>query len=233
MVATLSFTAKEIKPILSQLEKYPSLPTPSPYEKARHKVGNAQVTVYTSGKVVITSTNKEVENAVKEKLVSWLEKDSNELVFGIDEVGRGEKTGPLVVGGVLGYRNSLRGLRDSKKTGNISAHYKDATKHSLIDMRVSINPSMIDELRKSGFTMNDIQAEIALAFHSLKEKFSPKSMTLMDGRPLKKGMKGIVFQEKADDIEPSVSAASIVAKHTRNESGNTDDRKTWKNKTAE
>jgi ribonuclease HII len=231
MVVTLSFTPAETKTVLKELEKYPSLPTPSPYEKARHKVGDTIVTVYTSGKIVIAAKNTEVEKAVKEKLLSWMEKENDERVFGIDEVGRGEKTGPLVVGGVLGQRNSLRGLRDSKKTSNISAHYQEATKYALIDMRVSVSASMIDELRKKGLTMNDIQAEIAMAFHQLKEKFSPESITLMDGKPLRKGMKGIVFQEKADDIEPSVSAASIIAKHTRNESGDTNERKTWKTNT--
>ncbi|MEK6971067.1 MAG: hypothetical protein AABW68_05290 [archaeon] len=230
MATTLSFTPKEARLLLQRLEEYPSLPTPSPYEKARHRVGEAVVTVYTSGKMVITAKNSLVEKSVKEKIIAWMGTETDELVFGIDEVGRGERTGPLVVGGVLGYRNSLRGLRDSKKTVNISAHYTEATKHALLDMRVSVSAGMIDELRKKGMTMNDIQAEIAQAFHSLKEKWAPQSMTLMDGRPLRKGMKGITFQEKADDIEPSVSAASIIAKHTRNESGDTNERKTWKTK---
>lgn len=232
MVVTLSFTPTETKTVLKELEKYPALPTPSQYEKARHKVGEAVVTVYTSGKIVIAAKHADVEKAVKEKLLSWMEKENDERVFGIDEVGRGEKTGPLVVGGVLGQRNELRGLRDSKKTSNISKHYTEATQHALLDMRVSVSARMIDELRKKGLTMNDIQAEIALAFHLLKEKLSPESMTLMDGKPLRKGMKGIVFQEKADDIEPSVSAASIIAKHTRNESGDTHERKTWKTRDA-
>lgn len=230
MVVTLSFTLKELKPILTKLNEHPSLATPSPYEKARHKVGNAIVTVYTSGKVVITAPSKDIESAVKEKIVGWLDSDSNDRVFGIDEVGRGEKTGPLVVAGVLGERNALRGLRDSKKTTDISKHYNEATRHALIDTRVSISATMIDELRKKGMTLNDIESEIALAFHHLLQKFSPESITIMDGKPLKKGLKGIVFQEKADDIEPSVSAASIVAKHTRNESGDHHERKTWKTK---
>lgn len=228
MVVTLSFTPAETKTVLKELEKYPSLPTPSQYEKARHKVGESVVTVYTSGKIVISAKHVDVEKAIKEKLLSWMESETDERVFGIDEVGRGEKTGPLVVGGVLGQRNELRGLRDSKKTANISKHYTEATKHALIDMRVSVSARMIDELRRKGLTMNDIQAEIAIAFHALKEKLSPESITLMDGKSLRKGMKGIVFQEKADDIEPSVSAASIIAKHTRNESGDVNERKTWK-----
>ncbi|MEK6902627.1 MAG: hypothetical protein AABX02_03515 [archaeon] len=230
MVVTLSFTLKELKPVLAKLGEHPSMATPSPYEKARHKVGSAIVTVYTSGKVVITAPSKDVESAVKEKLVGWLDSDSNERVFGIDEVGRGEKTGPLVVAGVLGERNALRGLRDSKKTTHISAHYKEATRHALIDMRVSVSAGMIDELRKKGMNLNQIEGEIALAFHQLIQKFSPESITIMDGKSLQKGMKGIVFQEKADDVEPSVSAASIIAKHTRNESGDGNDRKTWKTK---
>ncbi len=228
MVTTLSFTQKEVSKIVHKLQEYPSLPTPSAYEKARHKVGDAIVTVYTSGKVVIQANDANVEKAVKEKIVGWVGPENDELVFGLDEVGRGEKTGPLVVAGVLGWRNQLRGLRDSKKTNDISKHYHEATQHSLMDARISINASFIDELRKKGLTLNDIEALIAQKLHELVQRFSSDSITIMDGKPLKKGMKGIVFQEKADDIEPSVSAASIVAKHTRNESGDKNERKTWK-----
>ena len=67
MVATLSFTKSEVSKIVLSLGEYPSLPTPSAYEKARYKIGQSIVTVYTSGKIVIQSPSLEVENAVKEK----------------------------------------------------------------------------------------------------------------------------------------------------------------------
>ncbi len=230
MVVTLSFTKGELSKIVRELQTYPSLPTPSKYEQLRCQVGTAIVTVYTSGKIVIQSPNKDVEKSVQEKILSWMGSDTDELVFGIDEVGRGERDGPLVVSGVLGYRNKLRGLRDSKKTSNVKNKYAEATQNSLMQCTVSINAETIDELRKKGITMNDIEATIAIHIHQLSSAFYPHAITIMDGRPLKKGLKGIVFQEKADDIEPSVSAASITAKHTRNESGDHGERKTWKKK---
>lgn len=228
MVATLTFTPQESRELLTRLNEYPSLPTPSPYEQARHKVGSGIVTVYTSGKVVVQAPSADIEAALKEKIVSWLGETHDEWVFGIDEVGRGERHGPLVVAGVLGKRNALRGLRDSKKTGNIAKQFKEATGKSNVQLIVSLNAEMIDTLRNAGLNLNQIEADAAEMMHALIQKWAKKSYTIMDGKALRKGMNGIVFQEKADDSEPSVSAASIVAKHVRNESGDVHERKTWK-----
>ncbi len=230
MVLTLSFTPKEAKDIVKALQEYPSLPSPSAYELARHKVGEANVTVYTSGKIVVQGKSALVEEAVEEKIIQWMGSAHDELVLGIDETGRGENTGPLVIGGVVGQRNALRKLRDSKKTSDITKAYAHATKDSLMNMSISFNAETIDTLRGKGFTLNTIEAEAMKKMHELAQVFFPQSITIADGRPLQKGMKGIVFQEKADDIEPSVGAASIIAKHTRNESGDHATRKSWKTK---
>ncbi len=230
MVVTLSLSTNEMKNVLSKMEEYPSLPTPSKYEVERKQVGKNIVTFYTSGKVVIQGPNPDVERAVSEKVVEWLGKEMDELVFGIDEVGRGERDGPLVISGVLGWRNNLRTLRDSKKTSDVKKKYADATGKSLMQVSVSFNADTIDALRNAGKTMNDLEASAAQHMQNVVKEFFPNSITIMDGRALKKGMKGIVFQEKADDSEASVSAASIVAKHTRNESGDHGERKTWKRK---
>lgn len=230
MVITLSLSTGEMKKVLEKMEGYPSLPTPSKYELMRLQVGKTMVTFYTSGKVVIQGANGDVEKAVSEKLVEWLGKEMDELVLGIDEVGRGEKDGPLVVSGVLGWRNQLRTLRDSKKTNDIKKKYAEASGKSLMQVSVSFNAETIDALRNKGKTMNDLEASAAQHMHNMVQEFFPNSITIMDGRALKKGMKGIVFQEKADDAEACVSAASIIAKHTRNESGDYGERKTWKRK---
>jgi len=233
MVVTLSLSTKEVESIISHMNEYPALPTPSKYELARYQMGKTIVTFYTSGKVVVQGNNPELEKNVSEKLVEWLGNENDELVFGIDEVGRGERDGPLVITGVLGQRNALRTLRDSKKTSDVKKKYTEATGKSLIQMSVAINAETIDSLRNAGKTMNDIEASAAQHMHHMIQEFFPNSITIMDGRALKKGMKGIVFQEKADDKEASVSAASIIAKHTRNESGNHAERKTWKRNTLE
>lgn len=230
MVQTLSFTPKEAKDIAKQLEGYVALPAPSKYELARYQFGQAIVTLYTSGKVVIQAKSALVENAVKEKLILMLEKENDELVFGIDEVGRGERNGPLVVAGVLGKRNSMRGLRDSKKTSDIKAKYSEATHKSWLQASVSVNPHYIDALRGRGVNLNDIEIKIANHLHALIQELEKESLTIMDGKTMRGAAKGIVFLEKADDVEPSVSAASIIAKHLRNESGNSEERKSWKKK---
>ncbi len=230
MVVTLTLSTKEVEKVLKAWNEYPSLPTPSKYELERKQVGKNSVTFYTSGKIVIQGPNAEVERSVSEKLVEILGKETDELVFGIDEVGRGEKDGPLVVSGVLGWRNNLRTLRDSKKTSDVKKKYAEATGKSLMQISFSFNAETIDALRNTGKTLNDIEAAAAQHMHALVGEFFPHSITIMDGRALKKGMKGIVFQEKADDSESSVSAASIIAKHTRNESGDYGERKTWKTK---
>ena len=229
MVVTLSFEKIDIPVLLRELSAYPELPAPSPYEKARHQVGECRVTLYTSGKVVIQGKSPHSEEGVKKTVLSWVG-ETGELIFGIDETGRGEREGPLVVSGVVGKRSTLRGLRDSKKTGDIKKKYAEATGESALQLSASVNAETIDYLREAGWTMNEIEAVIAEHFHQLVQKIFPESQTIMDGQPLKRGMKGIVFREKADDVEPSVSAASIIAKHIRNESGDHGERKTWKRK---
>ncbi len=230
MVQTLSFTPKEATALAKKLEGYTSLPAPSKYELARYQFGQAIITIYTSGKMVIQGKSALVESAVKEKIIGMLEKESDELVFGIDEVGRGEREGPLVVSGVLGQRNAMRGLRDSKKTSDIKGKYAEATRKSWMQASVSVNAEYIDALRGRGVNLNDIEIIIANHLHALSTEFEKGALTIMDGKSMRGAAKGIVFLEKADDVEPSVSAASIVAKHTRNESGNKEERKSWKKK---
>ena len=53
---------------------------------------------------------------------------------------------------------------------------------------------------------------------------------IADGAPMKTKNNKIKFIPKADDLEPVVGAASIIAKHCRNNSSDKEERKTWKKK---
>ncbi|HIH08230.1 MAG TPA: hypothetical protein HA237_02560 [Candidatus Diapherotrites archaeon] len=55
-----------------------------------------------------------------------------------------------------------------------------------------------------------------------------KAPVRVDGSGLKTKEKGIEFIVKGDDLEPAISAASIVSKNLRNISGDKEQRKSWK-----
>jgi len=147
------------------------------------------------------------------------------MFCGIDEAGRGPVIGPLVVAAVFVEDDEpLRqmGVKDSKK---LTPHSREAmfdkiagvAKYNLIVM----SAEQIDEERKE-YSMNEI--ELKMFADSLKDmkvsrvyadcpdvnevSFS-SSLSSMIG-----GVK-VVGEHKADDKYPVVSAASIIAKVTR------------------
>lgn len=136
----------------------------------------------------------------------------NELVAGVDEAGRGPLAGPLVCAAViLNPDNPISGLRDSKQLSAARREklreliVRDALAWSIIE----VTPAEIDQLNIYHATMTGMRRAI------LALKPSP-TLALLDGNAIPKDMpcasQAIV---KGDQLHACISAASILAKTTR------------------
>lgn len=133
------------------------------------------------------------------------------LLCGVDEAGRGPLCGPVVAGAVIlpdGF--DVTPLNDSKK---LSEKKRDALYDSIIascDWAVGIaTPEEID-------TYNILNATYLAMLRAMDGLKNPPSFALIDGNRIPKGIripaKAVV---KGDAKCPSVSAASVIAKVTR------------------
>lgn len=227
MQAMLNFSKKEIEKVEKVLSEFEMLETKSEYEILRCKKGVDTVTLYSSGKLLIQGPRAEQS---KDEILGKLGFES-ELVFGIDETGRGERTGPMVIAGVLGDKNQLRGLRDSKKIKDISNRAEIVSRNSLMQASIAFNAEFIDLLREKGINLNQIEGITMNKLIELVEGLGLDKETSIriDGKPLKEvKSKKAEFIVKGDDLDPVIGSASVIAKKTRNESKDLKERKTWK-----
>lgn len=221
----LNFGKADVKGLRNILSAMEELPVTADSMEMRAKTPGAAVTLYKSGKIVVQGINPEI---VAERILREMGKKP-EILLGIDETGRGELTGPMVVAAVLGDSNKLRELRDSKKTSKINEKEKIVTKNSLSQVVVALNAEMIDILRSNGKTLNEIEAVIV---DKISEMFSGLELDVkvkVDGSALATKNKKIEFIVKGDDAEPVIGAASVLAKNYRNNSFDSKERKTWRN----
>lgn len=228
MQETLNFGKTEKEKIKKALARFEQALTTSYFEEQRAKKDGCTITLYDSGKVSIQGKNAA---KIKDELLAMLDLKP-QLVIGIDETGRGERNGPMVITGVLGDTNELRQVRDSKKTGDIAAKEKIVSKKMLGSVSVALNAKLIDFARNSGKNLNEIEAHTIEKIAEILSVYAD-SKIVVDGAPLKVTNKRITFLPKGDDLEPVVGAASIVAKHQRNNSADKEERKTWKKKADE
>lgn len=130
---------------------------------------------------------------------------SSRQLCGIDEAGRGPLAGPLVMAGVI-LAEKVEGLMDSKKLSEkrretlypkiiAASHY-----HIVIFTHTQIDEKGISECLHDG--LEQIKTSL------------PESTYLFDGNSTF-GVEGIETMIKADAKVPEVSAASILAKVTR------------------
>jgi ribonuclease HII len=134
------------------------------------------------------------------------------LVAGVDEAGRGPLAGPLAVAAVvLDPTRRINGLDDSKKLSEArrEALYPRIVERALAYCVVLIEPEEIDRLNIFQATMAGMSravAGLALAAHE----------AWVDGNHLPKDLpcpgRAIIG---GDALEPAISAASILAKVTR------------------
>ena len=144
---------------------------------------------------------------------------------GVDEAGRGSVLGPLVVGAVYSDSDDelvKMGVKDSKKLSpSTREHLFELIGKKYEVEIVIISASDIDRRRKE-MSLNDIELDM---FIEACSKY-PVSAVYADcpdvnetgfSTEMSKKMGGpeIIARHKADDIFPIVSAASIIAKVTR------------------
>ncbi|MDR1975759.1 MAG: ribonuclease HII [Campylobacteraceae bacterium] len=129
---------------------------------------------------------------------------SNSLC-GIDEAGRGCLAGPLAVAGCV-LQSSVKGVADSKALSPKKREelFEEIAKNALYKIVLFSH----DEVDKKG-----LSACLREAISAIKEHFK-ESDILMDGN-CAFGVKGVQTMIKADAKVPEVSAASILAKVTR------------------
>ncbi len=124
---------------------------------------------------------------------------------GIDEAGRGPLAGALVMAGVI-LKKPVAGLMDSKK---LSEKKREALFPLVLENSdyhiVSFSAQQVDELGISKCLHQGLQ--------SIQEHL-PEATYLFDGNSTF-GVDNISTMVKADDKIPEVSAASILAKVTR------------------
>ena len=126
---------------------------------------------------------------------------------GIDEAGRGPIAGPLVVAGVI-LKNEIKGLNDSKILSEKKREKLfDMVKENSFSHIVFTSAKEIDEKGLSAC----LKSSIIQIMQKLKEHCNE---FLMDGNT-SFGIQSLQHKIKADATVPEVSAASILAKVSR------------------
>jgi ribonuclease HII len=134
------------------------------------------------------------------------------LVAGVDEAGRGPLAGPVVVAAVvLDPRQPIDGLDDSKKLSEARRErlYPLIVEHARAYCVIVIEPDEIDRLNIFQATMVGMSRAVAGLTPAATE-------ALIDGNKLPKDLpcpgRAIIG---GDALEPAISAASILAKVSR------------------
>lgn len=133
------------------------------------------------------------------------------LVAGVDEAGRGPLAGPVVVAAViLDPQRPIAGLDDSKKLNEAKreALFPQIQTRAMAWSIIEMSVTEIDQL-------NILQATL-LGMKRAVEALSPAaSLALIDGNQAPSMDCSVKTIVKGDSLEPSISAASILAKVTR------------------
>ena len=138
------------------------------------------------------------------------------IVCGLDEVGRGPLAGPVVAAAVVIRRDVmpqdiLTQLNDSKKLTAKKREYLFSKIHEFAD--VSIAECSVAEIDKINILQASLRA-MALAFAGLKSR---PDFALVDGNQKPALPCAVQTIVGGDALSLSIAAASIVAKHYRDE----------------
>ena len=133
------------------------------------------------------------------------------IIAGVDEVGRGSLVGPVYAAAVILKKSvNKKNLKDSK---NLSKSRREILSKYIKDNSVwSIGKASVKEIEK----INILQASLLAMKRAIKKLKKKPSLVLIDGNKIPKiknyKLRSII---KGDKKIPSISAASIIAKVTR------------------
>ena len=127
------------------------------------------------------------------------------MIAGVDEVGRGCLAGPVVAASVI-LKRPIKGLMDSKKLSSKKREnlYQAITENSIFAIGASDNQE-IDKI-------NILQASLLAMRRSLEKLYLKPRKVLVDGTHIFETSIEIESIVRGDNLIPSISAASIVAK---------------------
>jgi ribonuclease HII len=137
--------------------------------------------------------------------------DVSGLIAGVDEAGRGPLAGPVVAAAViLDDRHAIKGLADSKK---LSARRREALFDEIRAKALccSIAQASVEEIDE----FNILQATLLAMRRAVMGLRLPPKLVLVDGNRLPVLDIRAEAIVKGDDKVPAISAASILAKVTR------------------
>ncbi|MDX1900652.1 MAG: ribonuclease HII [Gammaproteobacteria bacterium] len=137
--------------------------------------------------------------------------DGSSVVAGVDEAGRGPLAGPVIAAAViLPKAFHLPGLNDSKKLSEKQREYLFQHIHD-IAIAVSVGRAEVDEIDR----LNILYATMLAMKRAIEGLTHVPQWVLIDGNrapDVKYQTRTIV---RGDQTEPAISAASIIAKVTR------------------
>ena len=133
------------------------------------------------------------------------------IIAGVDEVGRGSLIGPVYAAAVILNKSiNKKDLKDSKKISKNQRErfFKIIKKNSIW----SIGIASIEEIEK----LNILNASLLAMKRAIKKLKKKPSLVLIDGNKLPKLQNyKLKYVIKGDQKIPSISAASIIAKVSR------------------
>lgn len=157
------------------------------------------------------STTHELEYTYEDEV----SKNGFDFICGIDEAGRGPLSGPVVAGAcILPRELHIEGLTDSKK---LSAKKRDLLFDVIREKAIAwgiglATPEEIDEINILAADMLAMRR----AVEDLTARFGKApDYLLIDGNYAKGFSQPLLTIVKGDSISPSIAAASILAKVTR------------------
>lgn len=142
---------------------------------------------------------------LEQKKLNW---DTNGLMAGVDEAGRGPLAGPVVAAAViLDELNPIRGLNDSKKltAKRREALFDEIRARALCFAIAEASVQEIDEI-------NILQATMLAMKRAVEALRLPPKLVLVDGNRLPTLSVRAEAIVQGDALVPAISAASILAK---------------------